>query len=126
MHIYAWCPLLLQSFTKFCGVALTNCFSSIFHFGQISKLQKGIGSTTSKNKNSILIFILILNILFVKYQYYCFNFFSKSVFLNSKFNKWNSEESSVFPRHVTSWYKVRRVTKKYSAGIFPIKRPNVT
>ena len=34
------------------GVALTNCFSSIFHFGQISKLKKGV---TSREKNGIKI-----------------------------------------------------------------------
>ena len=28
--------------SDFSGVALTNCNSSIFHFGQISKLKKGV------------------------------------------------------------------------------------
>ena len=42
MHIYTFCPSLQQSFRKFCGVALTNCFRSIFHLGQISKLKKGV------------------------------------------------------------------------------------
>ena len=45
MHIYTLCPSLLQSFTKFLlssfrGVVLTNCFSGIFHFVQISKFKK--------------------------------------------------------------------------------------
>ena len=42
MHIYIVCYSQLQSFRKFCWVALTNCFSSIFHFGQTSKLKKGV------------------------------------------------------------------------------------
>ena len=33
--------------SRFRGVALTNCFSSIFHFGQISKFKKGV--TPRKN-----------------------------------------------------------------------------
>ena len=40
MHICMVCPSQLQSFTKFCGVVLTNCFSSIFRFGQIFKFKK--------------------------------------------------------------------------------------
>ena len=45
MHIYMVCPSKLQFheilLSGFSGVALTNCFSSIFHFGQISKFKKG-------------------------------------------------------------------------------------
>ena len=36
----------------FRGVAQTNCFSSIFHFGQISKLKKDV-HVTPRKKNSI-------------------------------------------------------------------------
>ena len=45
MHIYRVCPSQPQSFTKFCalrGVVLTIYFSSIFHFGNISKFKKGV------------------------------------------------------------------------------------
>ena len=31
-----------NSVEQFSGVVLTNCFSSIFHFGQISKFKKGV------------------------------------------------------------------------------------
>ena len=55
MHIYTLCPFLLQSFTKFCGVALTQCFGSIFHFGQISKLKKGIIPRKKWNQNVLWI-----------------------------------------------------------------------
>ena len=41
--------ILLSGFR---GVALTNCFSSIFHFGQISKFKKGV---TPRKKNWIKI-----------------------------------------------------------------------
>ena len=33
---------LVSSESGFRGVAQTNCFSSIFHFGQISKFKKGL------------------------------------------------------------------------------------
>ena len=42
--------ILLSGFR---GVTLTNCFSSIFHFGQISKFRKGV---TQRKKNWIKIF----------------------------------------------------------------------
>ena len=47
MHIYTICPLLLQSFTKFCWAVSKELrwqtvLSSIFHFGQISKFKKGV------------------------------------------------------------------------------------
>ena len=58
---YGYAHLRIKSFitTKFqeillrClrGVALTNCFSSIFHFGQISKLKKGIIPRKKLNQN---------------------------------------------------------------------------
>ena len=35
----------------FRGVALTNCFCNIFHFGQISKLKKGV---TPRKKKYVL------------------------------------------------------------------------
>ena len=47
MHIYTLSPLKLQSFTKFCWAVSEELrkqtvFSSIFHFGQISKFKKGV------------------------------------------------------------------------------------
>ena len=70
MHIYTICSSLLQSFTKFCGVALTQCFGSIFHFGQISKLKKGI---VLRNTNWIKIFcgyahLHIMSFITAKFQ----------------------------------------------------------
>ena len=54
MHIYTLCPskfhaILLRGFG---GVVLTNCFSSIFHFRQISKFKKGVNP---RKKNGIKI-----------------------------------------------------------------------
>ena len=42
IHIYTTTKFREILFSGFRGVALTNCFSSIFHFGQISKLEKGV------------------------------------------------------------------------------------
>ena len=47
MHIYTLCPSYNYKFqeillSRFRGVALTNCFSSIFHFHQISKFKKSV------------------------------------------------------------------------------------
>ena len=54
MHIYTLCPSLLQFqeflLSGFRRVVLTNCFSSIFHFRQISKFKKGHCSQKKKKK----------------------------------------------------------------------------
>ena len=53
--------ILLSGFR---GVALTNCFSSIFHFGQISKFKKGVilrKKIESKIPVDIHIYILCLS-----------------------------------------------------------------
>ena len=47
MHIFTICPLLLQSFRKYCWVVSEELrwqtvFSWIFHFGQISKFKKAV------------------------------------------------------------------------------------
>ena len=44
--------ILLSGFR---GVALTNCFSSIFHFGQISKFKKGVIPRKKWNQNFLWI-----------------------------------------------------------------------
>ena len=44
--------ILLNSFR---GVALINCFHSIFHFGQISKFKKGVIPRKKLNKNFLWI-----------------------------------------------------------------------
>ena len=44
--------ILLSSFRE---VALTNSFSSIFHFGQISKLKKGVTPRKKMNQNFLWI-----------------------------------------------------------------------
>ena len=43
LHIMSFINTKFQEIllSGFRGVALTNCFSSIFHFGQISKFKKG-------------------------------------------------------------------------------------
>ena len=43
--------ILLSGFR---GVALTNCFSSIFHFGQISKFKKGVIQREKKMNQNFL------------------------------------------------------------------------
>ena len=45
----------------FKGLALTNCFSSIFHFGQMSKLEKGV---IPRKKMNVYLQIDLLNISF--------------------------------------------------------------
>ena len=44
--------ILLSGFR---GVALTNCFSSIFHFGQISKFKKSVTPRKKTNQNFLWI-----------------------------------------------------------------------
>ena len=44
--------LSLRKLSGFRGVALTNCFSSIFHFGQISKFKKGLIPRKKMNQTS--------------------------------------------------------------------------
>ena len=44
--------ILLSGFS---GVVLTNCFSSIFHFGQISKFKKGVNPRKKWNQNFLWI-----------------------------------------------------------------------
>ena len=39
----------------FSGVALINCFSRIFHFGQISKFKKGLTPGKKMNQNFLWI-----------------------------------------------------------------------
>ena len=54
LHIMSFINTKFQEIllSGFRGVALTNCFSSIFHFRQISKLKK---SVTPRNKKGIKI-----------------------------------------------------------------------
>ena len=54
MHIYTLCPSLLQMLSGFRGVPLTNCFGSIFHFGQIFKFKRG---TIQRKKNWIKTYV---------------------------------------------------------------------
>ena len=56
MYIYTLCPWLLQSFTKFClavseELRWPTVWSSIFHFGQISKFRKGVTPRKKLNQN---------------------------------------------------------------------------
>ena len=40
------------------GVVLTNCFSSIFHFGQISKFKKGVIPEKNESKSPLNIYMV--------------------------------------------------------------------
>ena len=42
-------------FSGFRGVVLTNCFSNIFHFGEISKLKKDVTPLKKLNSNFLWI-----------------------------------------------------------------------
>ena len=60
MHIYTLCPSLLQSFREFCWAASEELrwqivLRSIFHFGQISKFQKGVTPRKKLNQNFLWI-----------------------------------------------------------------------
>ena len=57
LHIMSFITTKFQEilFSGFRGVALTNCFSSIFHFGQISKFKKGVIQRNKLNQKFLWI-----------------------------------------------------------------------
>ena len=85
--------ILLSSFS---GVALSNCFSSIFHFCQISKFKK---SVIQRKKNGIKIscgyaHIHIMSFITTKFQRSCTNKKNGSIFHLGQISK--------FKKYVTS------------------------
>ena len=108
MRIYTICPsfqeILLSGFR---GVVLTNCLSSIFHFGQKSKFKKGVDK---REKNWIKVscgcaHLHIMSFITIKFQEILLSGF-RGVALTRKIRltDWRTDGSNtLYPPQLVAW-----------------------
>ena len=110
LHIMSFITTKFQEIllSGFRGVALTKCFSSIFHFGQISKFKKGV---ILRKKNWIKIscgyaHLHIMTFITIKFQEILMSGFSRVALTNCFNSIFHFGQISKFKKGITPWKKI--------------------